>query len=98
MVSRFFMKKLNQLEKDVACVARDLFLKGTPEWRVATYAHHKKMTEQQLGNLLDKLNFLPSSVRGTIRNHYKDIAANGCFDLAKGYGEQLETFLKQASA
>jgi hypothetical protein len=89
------MKKLNQREKEIAIVASDLFLKGSPEWRIAEYAHQKGLTDKQLSNFLDKLKILPENVKLTIYNHYKDIFRGKCYDKAKGFGSKLNWWLGQ---
>jgi AAA+ ATPase superfamily predicted ATPase len=87
------MKRLNQREREVAVVATDLFLKGSPEWRIAEYAHLKGLTSEQLSNFLDKLVTLPENVKLTIYNHYRDISRGDCYDKAKGFGIHLNKWL-----
>jgi hypothetical protein len=87
------MKRLNQREKETAIVAADLFLKGSPEWRIAEYAYLNGFTAQQFSNFLDKLGLLPESVKFTIYNHYRDIQRQSCFDRQKGFGLQLKHWI-----
>lgn len=90
------MKRLNQKEKEIAKVASDLFLKGSPEWRIAEYAYYKGLTVQQLSNFLEKLTVLPENVKFTIYTHYKDISrGDDWFDKSRQFGETLSRWLKQ---
>jgi hypothetical protein len=89
------MKRLNQREKEIAAVTRDLFLKGSTEYRIAEYAFSKRLTSEQFSNFLEKLEILPENVRLTIYNHYRDILHNQCYDQSKGFGHQLNHWLKR---
>jgi hypothetical protein len=85
-----FMKKLNKREKDVALVASDLFRKGSPEWRIAQYAHLKGFTVAQLYNFLDKLeSVIPSHICNRVMSHFKDIQRKDCFDESIKFGLQV---------
>jgi AAA+ ATPase superfamily predicted ATPase len=87
------MKRLNQREREIAIVASDLFLKGSPEWRIAEYAYLKGFTSEQFSNFLEKLELLPENVKLTIYNHYRDIQRQSCFDRQKGFGLQLKHWI-----
>lgn len=88
------MEHLNKREQDVASVASDLFLKGSPEWRIAEYAHLKGLTSRQLSIFLDKLSVLPEDVKLKIYDHFRDIERDNCFDKAKLFGSKLQYWLK----
>ena len=92
------MRRLNQREREIACVAADLFLKGSPEWRIAEYAYLKGLSSAQLSNFLDKLETLPENVKLTIYNHYRDISRGDCYDKAKSFGSQLHYWLGRKKA
>ena len=88
------MERLNKREKDIASVASDLFLKGSPEWRIAEYAHLKGLTSNQLSNFLDKLGVLHEDVKLKIYDHFRDIERGNCFDKSKLFGSKLQYWLK----
>lgn len=90
------MKRLNAREKETAIVAADLFLKGTPEWRIAQYGHLKGFTNEQFSNFLDKLDCLPEEVCFVINTHFKDLRKGLCYDKAKSHGTQLRKWLARA--
>ena len=90
------MKKLNAREKETASVAADLFLKGSPEWRIAEYAHLLRFTEQQLSNFLDKIECLTEDVKFVIFTHFKDIRKGMCDDKAICNGQRLSTWVGRA--
>lgn len=83
------MKKLNHRERDLAFVTADLFLKGSPELRIAEYAHLKGFTNQQFSNFLDKLECLPEDVLFVIHTHFKDLRKGICHDKSRAYGTRL---------
>ncbi len=74
-------------------VTRDLFLKGSPEWRVAKYASERRFTEQQLRNFLNKLNFLPSRVSDKIMMNFREMNEGDCFDDSINIGKLLDEWL-----
>lgn len=88
------MVRLNQREVELLGVTRDLFLKGSPEWRVAKYAHERHLTQQQLANFLNKIGCLLGPVRSRIENHFKDIEQKGCFDESVKIGDDLNMWLR----
>lgn len=90
------MKKLNAREKEVAKVAVDLFLKGTPEWRIADYGHRRGFTNEQFSIFLDKLGGIPDEVSFVIMTHFKDIGKSQCHDKAKANGVNLHRWLARA--
>ena len=87
------MKKLNQREKEIASVAADLFLKGSPEWRIAEYAHYRNLTREQFSNFLEKISVLSESVRLVILTHYVDIQRGNCYDKGKTNGRILQHWI-----
>lgn len=86
--------RLNQREVDLLSVTWDLFLKGTPEYRVAKYAREQKFTELQLRHYLDKLPCLDSPTKGRIMNHFRDLENGDCFDESIKTGHALENWVK----
>ncbi len=88
------MERLNKREQDVALVASDLFLKGSPEWRIAEYARLKGLTSRQLSTFLDKLSVLPEEVKLKIYDHFRDIERGNCFDKPKLFGSNLQRWLR----
>lgn len=86
--------RLNQREVDLLSVTWDLFLKGSPEYRVAKYAHEKRFTQQQLQHYLDKLNDFDSPTKGRIINHFRDIEKGDCFDESIKIGKSLEKWIQ----
>jgi hypothetical protein len=80
--------RLNARERETAIVAADLFSKGSPELRVAEYAHRKGFTDEQFYNLLEKLP-LPEEVKFVIHTHFRDIARGDCYDKSRAYGKHL---------
>jgi hypothetical protein len=87
--------RLNQREVELLGVTRDLFLKGSPEFRVAKYARENHFTEQQLHHFLSKITVLPEPVRIRILNHLRDMEQGTCFDESERLGNDLIRWLKQ---
>jgi len=87
--------RLNKREVDLLGVTRDLFLKGSPEYRVAKYAHDNHFTQQQLNNFLSKIECLHGPSRGAILNHFGDISRGGCFDYPIETGNKLTEWLNR---
>lgn len=86
------MKKLNAREKNLTSVAIDLFLKGTPEWRIAYYAQGQGFTAKQLSDYLDKVEGISEDTKLVIYNHFRDIERQFCYDKAKKNGADLKRF------
>jgi hypothetical protein len=87
--------RLNQREVDLLGVTRDLFLKGSPEFRVAKYAHENRFTEQQLQHFLAKVSALSEPTRMKIQNLFRDIERNNCFDESELLGKGIDGWLKR---
>lgn len=65
--------RLTEREKELLAVTRDLFLKGSTEYRVAKYAHERGLTRQQFMNFLDKLDKLGDTVKIRIMTRFSEI-------------------------
>jgi len=88
------MVKLNQRELELLSVTRDLFLKGSPELRVAKFAHNNHFTEIQLQHFLSKIAILPEPVRLKIQNYFRDIERDNLREDSQTLGKQLSDWLK----
>ena len=88
------MTKLTKKEKQVLPVMIDLFLKGSPEHRIALYMLNQKMTENQALKFLQKLNsVLGGTVMNTIWYKFQNLSRNPHFhDDSKNYGYTLENW------
>ena len=93
-----FMKAiLNQRERELTSVAIDLFLKGTPEWRIAAHAHRLHFTDAQFSNYFDKLGGLSEDTKFAIHTHFRDIEKGQCHDKAIENGIKLgQWYMPQA--
>lgn len=87
------MKKLNKREKESLKVIVDLYLKGTPEYRIAKYLHQRKFTMEQAIAFLDKLPeelFVDKTSKICVRIHLRAILQERKpNDLAESTGERL---------
>jgi hypothetical protein len=89
------MERLNEREQELACVARDLFLKGSPEYRVAKYALDNHFSEQQFINFIKKLPFLDETIKSTIHNNFRDISKDFSSDYAVKAGKDISDVLRE---
>ena len=88
---------LNQREKELTAIVVDLFLKGTPEWRIASNGHRLHFTEQQFSNYLDKIGGLSEETKFAIHTHFRDIEKGQCIDKAIENGIKLgQWYMPQA--
>jgi len=88
------MKRLNSRERDLANVATDLFIKGTPEWRIADYAHRRGFTAKQLLTFLNKINLIHYDLKFKIYEHFKHVNEQLCVcDEAKSNGLKIQHWL-----
>lgn len=67
----------------------DLFLKGTPETRIANFCHLKKMSNQQVLDFLFKLP-LPKETSQLIFASFVSIGNGFDFDNARNIGRSLD--------
>lgn len=87
-------KILNDREREVASVMADLFLKGTPEQRIAEYCLLKNMTPTQVHLFLGKLVILSAPVCGDIYNKFMEKRKLGeDFDASRQHGKKLREWL-----
>ncbi len=91
------MKRLNNREFNLVSVTKDLFLKGSPERRIAEYAYLKGFTDEQFSNFLDKLDSLSEDVKFVIHTHFRDIKRGECFDKARCHGENLRIWIEKTT-
>ena len=87
--------RLNQREVGLLGVTRDLFLKGSPEWRVAKYATEQHFSFQQLQNFLAKVSALPEPTRLRILNHFRDMERGDDFDESTRLGKDINDWLRR---
>ena len=73
---------LTQRERELSSGAIDIFIKGTPEWRISAHAQRLHFTEQQLSNYLDKIGGLSEDTKFAIHTYFRDIEKGQCHDKA----------------
>lgn len=89
-------KRLNSRDKEVVSVMIDLLYKGRPETRIAEYCLSKKMTEQQVVNLLNKLPHLSEPVKLTIRDTFRDLERDSKdHDFSRNEGYHLKQWYEK---